>query len=824
MKRLTTLALLAGMLSTPVLHGEETAADNSSALTFPLPDGSTQTPQTASGAATAPAAPAASSTAAAPTPTADSAPAASGGEPAASLPALPPPVVSHTADAAAATPATPLMAGNLSLAQMGMPQGIILGGGQQQGGVSFTLPSDMVVTHAQLMLDVRVSPEIASRNATLQLMLNGQPLGTVPLGADGEDISHFQLDIPAALMVSSNNLSFKVNDSSAMECQLDVNDKSRVTILPGSHFGWESQQLDISDDLSHLPRPFFDRMQMTPAKIAIAYPAGASADIFSAAAMVSSWLGIQADYRGVSFNALRDHLPEGHGIVIGHPGEMVGGMQLPDTDKPLLRIINNPANPSYKLLLIVGQNDAALRAAAWRLTRGDFAPQTASLEVPPQAIPTGKPYDAPRWIPTNRRVKINELLREDQSPTVSGVWHEPLRVAFRAAPDLYLWDGETIPLQIGYRFPSESWINEDQSLLSVTLNDTFLHNLTMNKQGPLEQLWHRLGGDTRQERFTIPLAPYLIYGDNQLSLYFKIVPKVNAPCSVLLNNNIKSRITDDSWIDLSQTRHFSLLPNLSYFVGASFPFTRLADYSQTTLLLPEQPSETQVSTLLNLAARSGNSTGKALANNRVVLGVPPGGANSPYLNDRDVLAVSTLDQKAFNQSLLADSPYTQNDNTLNVREWNMQEKIQRRLMGDWTSDGLDADRYFSSNSAWRGFLSYRSPWNDGRVVVVAMASNDDQLARLKGDLDSPRINAGIRGDTAVITNENGVRSFQVSTPFPSGQMPWYMMAVWYASQHSGLLAIIGLIMTSLLGVALTGMFKRHARKRLSFGDEDGDSQ
>ncbi|MBV5462389.1 cellulose biosynthesis cyclic di-GMP-binding regulatory protein BcsB, partial [Klebsiella pneumoniae] len=29
---------------------------------------------------------------------------------------------------------------------------------------------------------------------------------------------------------------------------------------------------------------------------------------------------------------------------------------------------------------------------------------------------------------------------------------------FRAAPDLYLWDGETIPLQVGYRFPSESWI------------------------------------------------------------------------------------------------------------------------------------------------------------------------------------------------------------------------------------------------------------------------------------------------------------------------------------------------------------------------------
>ncbi len=28
----------------------------------------------------------------------------------------------------------------------------------------------------------------------------------------------------------------------------------------------------------------------------------------------------------------------------------------------------------------------------------------------------------------------------------------------------------------------------------------------MNKQGPLEKVWRHLGGDARQERFTIPLA------------------------------------------------------------------------------------------------------------------------------------------------------------------------------------------------------------------------------------------------------------------------------------------------------------------------------
>ena len=103
---------------------------------------------------------------------------------------------------------------------------------------------------------------------------------------------------------------------------------------------------------------------------------------------------------------------------------------------------------------------------------------------------------------------------------------------------------------------------------------------------------------------------------------------------------------------------------------------------------------------------------------------------------------------------------------------------------------------------------------------MTVATSDDQLLRLHNDLSSAQINAGIRGDTAIITDENGIRSFRVGAQFPSGELPWYMMVVWYANQHSGLLAVLGLIATSILGLALTAMFKRHARKRL----ESGDSQ
>ena len=732
--------------------------------------------------------------------------------------------VSETAPAPAVDAPTPSVftPGNVSsitVAQMGQPRGVMLSGGQLQAGIDFTLPTDQVITNAQLYLNLKVSPAMAARNTTLQLMMNGQPLGTVPLGSADSDVSNYQLEIPAAMVVSSNNISFKINDGDALLCLRDLSDKYQVTIMPNTRLDLEGQQLNIGADLSHFPRPFFDSMQMTPASLEFAFPAKTLPEQVSAAALVASWLGIEADYRGISFNALSDKLPEKNGILFGKPGEQIGGLTLPETQKPMLKIIDNPGNPVYKLLLVVGNSDQQLRAAAWRLTQGKFPGQTASTAVENQTIPVSKAYDAPRWISTEHPVRLSELMRKDQSLTATGIWHEPLSVAFRAAPDLFLWDGDTIPVKIGYRFPTENWIDEERSYLSLTLNGTFLHNLPVNKQGALETLWRKVGGDARQEEYNLALEPYLIYGDNQLSLYFNIQTKESAPCSVLLNNNIKSRISDDSWIDLSKTRHFSLLPNLSYFVGASFPFSRFADFAHTVLMLPENPGEAEISTLLNMAARSGNATGTSLNNNTVMFGVPTAGANLQRLEQSHVLSVSTINQSAFNKTLLAQSPFNSNEHSFGVRERSIWQKIQHWIEGDWGSKGIAADRYFSSNEAWRGFVSFRSQWNPDRVVVMAIGSTDEQLSRLQTDLSSSRINAGIRGDASIITDENGVRSFRVGQQFPSGQMPWYMMVVWYANQHSALLAILGLLFASVIGLSLYALLKKRAHKRLNPQDD-----
>ncbi|OON34692.1 cellulose synthase regulator BcsB [Izhakiella australiensis] len=704
----------------------------------------------------------------------------------------------------------------ISVAQMRHPQGIYLGGDLLQAGMRFTVPASQVVTYASLDLALKVSAALAARGSSLQLMLNGQPLGTLPLSASEAGPVHYRLVIPAKMVVAQNNLSFRINDAGRLVCKRDTGHRYWLTVLPTSTLMLSGQRLKFRSDLHFFPRPFFDPLRMIRAKVPMVFGSAPKPGEVSAAVILASWLGMQADYRGIHFPVSHARLPQGNGVIFGHPGETVAGIVLPQTGQPLIKIIDNPASTTGKLLLIVGNNDNQLRQAAWRLINAPLTTQGDTLQVPVQTVAVRQPYDAPRWINTRHPVLLYTLLPHGDNLVSSGISHDALWVNFRAAPDLFLWDGETFPLNIHYRFPSVSWLDEQRSFLSVALNGAFLGNLPVNKPGLLETLWHRLGGDARQEHSVLSLAPYRIYGDNQLQLWFNIQAKASAPCNVLSNNNIRSRILSSSSIDLSKSRHFGLLPNLSWFVGASFPFSRLADYSHTLLLLPQQPSDAQISTLLGLAARAASATGVALARNTVAFGVPQAGALRYRLRASNVLAVTTLADDAFNRRLLAHSPYVlrADGQRLGIPSPSLSDEVRSWLAGDWGRRQLDADRYLSSNERWRGFISYRSPWSKKHLVVVALATDDAQLLRLNQDLAQPELNAAIRGDTAIISGTDTVRSFRVGPQFPSGQMPWYMMTLWYASQHCVVLALITLALATLLGLASSAMLRRHARQRL----------
>ncbi len=68
-------------------------------------------------------------------------------------------------------------------------------------------------------------------------------------------------------------------------------------------------------------------------------------------------------------------------------------------------------------------------------------------------------------------------------------------------------------------------------------------------------------------------------------------------------------IGDDSTIDFSKYYHFIPMPDLRAFANAGFPFSRMADLSQTITVMPKTPNEAQMETLLNTVGFIGAQTG-----------------------------------------------------------------------------------------------------------------------------------------------------------------------------------------------------------------------
>ncbi|MCP5592187.1 cellulose biosynthesis cyclic di-GMP-binding regulatory protein BcsB, partial [Klebsiella pneumoniae] len=70
----------------------------------------------------------------------------------------------------------------------------------------------------------------------------------------------------------------------------------------------------------------------------------------------------------------------------------------------------------------------------------------------------------------------------------------------------------------------------------------------------------------------------------------------------------------DSTIDFSKYYHFIALPDLRVFANAGFPYSRMADLSDTLVVVPKASTQGQVATLLQALGGIGSQTGLAALN------------------------------------------------------------------------------------------------------------------------------------------------------------------------------------------------------------------
>ena len=210
-----------------------------------------------------------------------------------------------------------------------------------------------------------------------------------------------------------------------------------------------------------------------------------------------------------------------------------------------------------------------------------------------------KPYDAPAWIPTDRAVQFGELV---DASVLQGTGYVPgtFHVPFRTAPDLYTWRRRPFQADIRFRAPLGPVVDVASSRLDVSINSIFLQSFSLAPADTTRDwVMRNLGYSQPVRNGSTPVPLYTVFGENDLQLFFDARPMQRGDC-VAIPEDLHMSVDQSSTLDLSTAYHFTALPNLAFFVNSGFPFTRMADLSETAVVLPQQPSPVEVSAFLDL--------------------------------------------------------------------------------------------------------------------------------------------------------------------------------------------------------------------------------
>ncbi|RYF81398.1 MAG: cellulose biosynthesis cyclic di-GMP-binding regulatory protein BcsB, partial [Comamonadaceae bacterium] len=485
----------------------------------------------------------------------------------------------------------------------------------------------------------------------------------------------------------------------------------------------------------------------------------------------------------------------------------IGGLTLPTAQGPSLSVVDHPADPNSKLLLVTGRNAEELRSAASALAlnaRAFSGPTALVSEFQPP--PARKPYDAPRWLPTDRPVQFGELGQAGDF-SVAGYSPDVVRVNFQLPPDLFTWRTAGLPLDLQYRYTPRP--RPDQSTLNVNVNDTFVGSLPLRAAYPGGDHWWnpiatRLMADgTTVETREVTLPSLALSARNQLRLHYYFEPVVGK-CMPLLANAGGS-IDPRSTLDLSGLPHYIAMPELATFANSGFPFTRLADLAETAVILPDQPTTADVETYLDLLGVIGRATGYPAL--RLKVGRA---GDAAQWADRDLLVLGNKQRQPLLTQWEQHMPVQQPG--ANTTQWRLAGWVDdavKLVVGTRARGDLPtvAPPMTVADDGRRAMIAgFESPLREGRSVVAVITPEGSHASLIEALL-TPDLLSDIQGSLAIVRDKQ-VNSVLGSQVYYVGQLPPLTWLRWQMSRSPLVLFAI------TLGIALLGAAAAYASLRL----------
>ncbi|EIJ48660.1 cyclic di-GMP binding protein WssC [Herbaspirillum sp. GW103] len=739
---------------------------------------------------------------------------------------LPLPVLAASAgspaSAATATPGLPApvpVAGDpyvFTFKQLGRNGSMNLHGVDATDSLNFDVPVSLVTTGAHVTLYYTYSPALLPDLSQINVMVNDVVAGSIPLPKEGSgSMQTAKVDIPPKLITEFNRLSLQFIGHYTMGCEDPLHSSLWARVANGSTLDLQTTPLPQKDDLAQMPLPFFDRRDIRMLSLPFVFAGNPDNGTLEAAGTLSSWFGALAAYRGARFPVQINALPpRGNAVVMvaGEAPTSVAGLEVAAPKGPTLTVLPNPNDANGKLLVVSGRNVGELRQAAAALALGSKGLSGSSAVIDKlQPLAPRQPYDAPNWLPTDRAVKLSELI-DPKRLNVSGYNPGEITIPLNFPPALSNWRQDGAKLKLVYRYTPQP--KSTNSSFLVSFNDGLIKSDILLPKDKLDKsLLASIKDEALTREMDLRLPLNLAGPQSRLQLRYMYDFVKQGECQDIIIDNVRGSIDPDSTIDLRGYDHFMAMPNLGVFKDAGFPFTRMADLSESAVVLPDNASTDDLAAYLTLLGRFGSATGypatgvvvtqaaqvdKVASRDLLVLA---SGQNQPLLKQwADHLpAAVTGDKQRFDVG----------DFALRVRSWlkladDDQAKRRARLALAFT--GGEPTSYLTG---------FESPLDSGRSVVVlaggdatgldqilaAMASKDPEAETIQGSL------VAVRGTT--------IDPLLAEEQYFTGSMSPLRMLRWWLSRH--VLAMFVLIAGGILmlgGLAYLTL-RAKARKRLN---------
>jgi Bacterial cellulose synthase subunit len=662
---------------------------------------------------------------------------------------------------------------------------------------SFGARADEELTGADFRIELARTAADGGGAPPIEVVVNDDRIALLPPDQVARG-GTFELPIDPRLLAPRNRLAVRMLPQGGA-CGAVAGGWRRVRAMG---MALRSAPVALPDDLALLPLPFLDRGFDAAATVPIVIAGAPTPERVRLAALVASWIALEAPVP-VRFEAHTGPLPDGRAVVLVDDRAGAERVGLEPLAGPEVRMLDHPAHPAsnVKLVVVGGRDPAEARAAVERLASGGV--RLAGREVrlgPAPPAPAATPYSAPRWIPPGRVVPFSDM------PGTAVLAHDgtgpaTLSRRFRVAPDLWIWPADFVVLDLGWseRIPTGA----PAPRLDVELNGEFLATLP-RATGP--------GEHARRARLRIPREH--VRGFDELLVHVRY-PE-HDPCSAGRDAPDPPRVelAGDSVLHLEALSHFAPQPDVALFAYDGWPFTRLPDLSETTVVLPESPSEAELSLVLSVAGRLAQVTGRAGTGATFVVGARAG---EEELAGRDLLVVGADGDNPLLSSWAARFPIAVERGGARVRRPDARLANLDLLGGAGPLlDLRRAERTLATAREVGAIAGIESPVTPGRTVVAVTATTPDAIPPL-GEFLGYAESRGRGGDLLVLTA--GRRSlFQIGPTFPRGELPPWTRFRWFLAGHW--LVLVPAIAASAVALAriLKGALAARMRDRLAVGE------